>query len=312
MLKALVSNIGKSIDALTAAGKTADIKAMIWHQGESDRSGTGPDNYHDNLKAVVKYVRDYLVEKTGDSKYATLDFICGTVPTNSSQYNKKVYDALFTLASEDEHFHVIETSPGTFIGDQLHFDTNCAERLGINMYNKMVDLGLVNGEKQAVPDPTVPEQTTITLDFQTWTNENLADASTYASLIAEEGFEVTKAWRAVPQPLEIGGITLDYTSLMNETMDNWIASNALPAGITTGWYIPSLGDWQNIERQQTLIDTQLSAAGGTPLPTAQSWSCNVRAAGSNWCYVLGKTALSDRYKGVACNSSVNYRFLFAF
>ena len=186
MLKALVSNIGKSIDALTAAGKTADIKAMIWHQGESDRSGTGPDNYHDNLKAVVKYVRDYLVEKTGDSKYATLDFICGTVPTNSSQYNKKVYDALFTLASEDEHFHVIETSPGTFIGDQLHFDTNCAERLGINMYNKMVDLGLVNGEKQAVPDPTVPEQTTITLDFQTWTNENLADASTYASLIAEE------------------------------------------------------------------------------------------------------------------------------
>lgn len=132
------------------------------------------------------------------------------------------------------------------------------------------------------------------------------------SLMYEEGFEVTKAWRAVPQPLEIGGITLDYTSLMNETMDNWIASNALPAGITTGWYIPSLGDWQNIERQQTLIDTQLSAAGGTPLPTAQSWSCNVRAAGSNWCYVLGKTALSDRYKGVACNSSVNYRFLFAF
>lgn len=156
MLKALVSNIGKSIDALTAAGKTADIKAMIWHQGESDRSGTGPDNYHDNLKAVVQYVRDYLVEKTGDSKYATLDFICGTVPTNSSQYNKKVYDALFTLASEDEHFHVIETSPGTFIGDQLHFDTNCAERLGINMYNKMVDLGLVNGEKQAVPDPVDP------------------------------------------------------------------------------------------------------------------------------------------------------------
>lgn len=65
MLKALVSNIGKSIDALTAAGKTADIKAMIWHQGESDRSGTAPDDYHDNLKAVVQYVRNYLVTKTG-------------------------------------------------------------------------------------------------------------------------------------------------------------------------------------------------------------------------------------------------------
>ncbi len=138
MLKAFCDNIGASLDAIAEAGNTYDVKAMIWHQGESDRSGTGPDGYHDNLKAVVKHVRDYLVTKTGDDKYATLDFICGTVPTNSSQYNKKVYDALFTLASEDSHFHVIETSPGTFIGDQLHFDANCAERLGIGMYNKMM------------------------------------------------------------------------------------------------------------------------------------------------------------------------------
>jgi len=150
-------------------------------------------------------------------------------------------------------------------------------------------------------------------------NYNLADQNGQTnaskldeSLMYEEGYEVTMAWRAVPQPLEIGGIILDYTSLMNETMDSWIESNALPAGITTGWYIPSLGDWQNIEAQQTQIDQQLSAAGGTVLSTAQYWSCNVRAAGSNWCYILGKTALSDRYKGVACNSSVNYRFLLAF
>lgn len=132
------------------------------------------------------------------------------------------------------------------------------------------------------------------------------------SMMAEEGFEVTKVWRAVPQPLEIGGITLDYTSLMNETIDSWMASNSLPAGINSNWYIPSLGDWKNIEAQQALIDQQLAAAGGTALATAQYWSCNVRAAGSNWCYVLDKTALADRYKGVTCNTSVNYRFLFAF
>ena len=185
MLKALCDNIGKSLDQLTTDGKTYDVKAMIWHQGESDRTGTAPDNYHDNLKAVVQYVRNYLVTKTGDSKYATLDFICGTVPPQSKQYNKKVYDALFTLAAEDSHFHVIKTEPGTFIGDDLHFDANCAERLGINMYNKMVDLGLVNGEKQPVPDANVPEETTVTLDFSTWTKENIAETSTYVSLIAE-------------------------------------------------------------------------------------------------------------------------------
>ena len=182
MLKAFCDNIGASLDALTTDGKTFDVKAMIWHQGESDRSGTGPDSYHDNLKAVVKYVREYLVAKTGDEKYATLDFICGTVPTNSKQYNKKVYDALFTLASEDENFHVIETSPGTFIGDDLHFDTNCAERLGIGMYNKMVDLGLVSGEKQEVPEADIPEDNTVTLDFKTWATENVGDKSIQKTL----------------------------------------------------------------------------------------------------------------------------------
>ncbi len=155
MLKAFVSNIGKSLDTI---GKGYDIKCMLWHQGESDRSGVGPDNYHDNLKAVVKYVRDYLVEKTGNKKYAKLPFICGTVPQNSKQYNKKVYDALMALQKEDPNFHVIETSPGSFVGDQLHFDSNCAERLGINIYNKMVELKLIKGKKQAVPAPIMTDQ----------------------------------------------------------------------------------------------------------------------------------------------------------
>ena len=186
MLKALCSNIGKSIDAIGAAGKSADIKAIVWHQGESDRTGTGPDGYHDNLQAVVKYIRDYLVDKTGDTKYATLPFICGTVPPQSKQYNKKVYDALFTLAEEDANFHVIKTEPGTFIGDDLHFDANCAERLGIGMYNKMVELNIIDGEAQTVPDVIYPEGQPITLDFKTWTAANVGDKSTYQEIVLSE------------------------------------------------------------------------------------------------------------------------------
>ena len=182
MLKALCSNIEKSIDAIEAAGKSADIKAIVWHQGESDRTGTGPDGYHDNLQAVVKYIRDYLVDKTGDAKYATLPFICGTVPPQSKQYNKKVYDALFTLAEEDANFHVIKTEPGTFIGDDLHFDANCAERLGIGMYNKMVELNIIDGEAQAVPEVVYPEGQPITLDFKTWATENVGEKSIQKAL----------------------------------------------------------------------------------------------------------------------------------
>lgn len=137
------------------------------------------------------------------------------------------------------------------------------------------------------------------------------------SIMTEEGFEVTKSWRSVPEPLTIGDYTLDYTSVMNATMNSWIEENPLPASICSGWYFPSLVDWKNIEAQSSVLSTQITAAGGTDLlwnlgSSNNYWSCNVRAAGSNWCYVGNKTALSDRYKGVTCSSNANYRFLFAF
>lgn len=99
---------------------------------------------------------------------------------------------------------------------------------------------------------------------------------------------------------------------MNETMDAWAAEHPLPTAVNTGWYIPSLGDWKNMDSQRTLIAAQLNAVGGKAIATANYWSSNVRGAGSNWCYVTGKTSLADRYKGVACNTSTNYRFLLAF
>ncbi|MBQ7427101.1 MAG: chitobiase/beta-hexosaminidase C-terminal domain-containing protein [Prevotella sp.] len=180
MLKAFESNIDKS---LTAINGEYDIKCMLWHQGESDRTGTGPTGYKENLKAVVAHVRNYLVERTGDNKYATLPFIAGTVPTNSKQYNATVRAALDEIASEDANFHVIETNPGTFIGDRLHFDSNCAERLGIGMYNKMVDLGLIEGTKQTVPEPVIVDDGSTTLNFVDWASNNLANESTYDKLI---------------------------------------------------------------------------------------------------------------------------------
>ena len=144
-----------------------------------------------------------------------------------------------------------------------------------------------------------------------------AAASLNETNMAEEGYEVTKAWRAVPEPLEIGGIVLDFTSEMNKNMEAQMGDHPLPAGITSGWYYPSLGDWKNIEAQLSVLSTQLTAAKGSDIRwntggSDNYWSCNVRGAGSNWCYVGKKTALADRYKGVACNGNAYIRFLFAF
>lgn len=145
LLKALESNIDKSIDALKAQGMEPDIKCMLWHQGESDRGKAS--RYYDNLKAMVAYIRQHLVEKTGDKKYAQLPFLCGGIPSNSKQYKQQVEEAKMQLAQEDKNFHYIPLEEATFIGDQLHFDRPTAERLGRGMYNKMIDLKLIKGKR---------------------------------------------------------------------------------------------------------------------------------------------------------------------
>lgn len=133
----------------------------------------------------------------------------------------------------------------------------------------------------------------------------------------EEGYETTLAWRAVPEPLEIGGSSMDYTSEMNANYNSWVTAHPLPAGINSGWYVPSLRDLQTLEAESAVLSQQLTMIGATDLlwntgSSDRYWSCNVRGAGSNWCYVGGKTALGDRYKGVACSGNSYYRFLFAF
>ena len=131
------------------------------------------------------------------------------------------------------------------------------------------------------------------------------------SIMAEEGFETTKAWRAVPEPLTIGGETLDYTTVMNATMNSWIEAYPLPS-VTSDWYIPSLVDWRNIEAHLSVVNAQLEAAGGKTLSKDPYWSCNVRGAGSNWCYQIGKTTIADRYYPSGLKDSRLFHFIFAF
>lgn len=142
-------------------------------------------------------------------------------------------------------------------------------------------------------------------------------ASLVEDNMAEEGYEITQAWRSVPEPLQIGGFTLDYTTELNSNFNTWAEAHPLPSAICSNWYIPSLRDLQNIEAQNSLLSQQLIAAGGKDLlwnrgSTERYWSCNVRSSGSNWCYVGNKTTLGDRYKGVSCKDNAYYRFLFAF
>jgi len=145
LLLSFTESIAAGIDS-TLAGlpQGYEIKAFLWHQGESDRHRGA--NYYKNLKEVVDYVRHFLVEKTGNEKYRELPFICGTVSRLNKQYSPEVEKAMFQLAKDDRNFYVIDMSEGELQKDQLHFTAKSAEYLGKQMYNRLVDLG-VAGKK---------------------------------------------------------------------------------------------------------------------------------------------------------------------
>ena len=138
-------NIGLCIDNVLAQLEEGyQIKCIMWHQGESDR--TQAASYHDNLRQLVSFLRSYLVNKTGDNLYATLPFIAGTVNRSSTQYNAVVEQAVLQLAEEDENFHVVDMSDCKLGSDNLHFDAaGCTDAAG-RMFGKLTELGLLDDE----------------------------------------------------------------------------------------------------------------------------------------------------------------------
>lgn len=138
-------NIGLCIDnVLSKLQQGYEIECILWHQGESDR--TQAASYMANLRQLVAYLRQYLVDKTGDNRYKTLPFIAGTVNPKSAQYNAVVEATLWSLAQEDENFHVVDLSDCPLLSDNLHFDAKGCQTVASRYFNRMVKLGLVDAQ----------------------------------------------------------------------------------------------------------------------------------------------------------------------
>ncbi len=127
--KSLLKAFTKQIDdCLPNLPDDYDIRFLIWHQGESDKNAA--ERYYDNLKAVITYIRQHLVKKTGKKKYARLPVICGNFSKNSRQGTQQVADALQKIAVEDKNFYVVDASDLPLLQDHLHFNAEGAETLG--------------------------------------------------------------------------------------------------------------------------------------------------------------------------------------
>lgn len=141
--KSLLLSFTESIDAcidstLSKLDNGYDIKAFLWHQGESDYAQG--KNYYQNLKEVVAYVRQHLYKKTGKRKYKKLPFVCGTVAHANKRFNKDVEAAFFRLAKEDKNFFVVDMKDAKLQRDRLHFTASSAEYLGLQMYGILEDI----------------------------------------------------------------------------------------------------------------------------------------------------------------------------
>ncbi len=153
-----------------------DVKAIMWHQGESDRSRSG--NYYKNFKDMINYMRDAVYALTGKEKDKTLPFIFGTVSHSSKQYSDAVEKAQKQVAAELPNVYYIDMSDAGLRSDALHFDSVWTEYLGKKMYNQLVELKLVDGEPLEVVKPHIPS------------------ASDTLQVEAERTWDFTAAWGA--------------------------------------------------------------------------------------------------------------------
>lgn len=146
----LTEGFAKCVDKTLGKLKNGyDVKAIMWHQGESDRKKAG--DYYKNFKDMITYMRESIYKVTGKEKDLSLPFIMGTVPRSSRQYNADIEAAQYRVAKELPGVYVLDFNSINLLDDGLHFDAAGTETAGRLMFNKLVDLDLVKGKPIDVP-----------------------------------------------------------------------------------------------------------------------------------------------------------------
>lgn len=116
-----------------------NIRALLWHQGESEYNDAY--EYYYNVKNVWEYIRGVVGNET-------LPIIFGTISHKSTQYSDIIENAMYQLEREDGNVHLIDMSGAPLLEDSLHFNNLSQQYLGDMMYDKLIDLKIINGNKK--------------------------------------------------------------------------------------------------------------------------------------------------------------------
>ena len=140
LTKSLTEGFAMCADStLSGLPQGYDVKAIMWHQGESDKSKAS--HYYKNFKDMICYMRESVWRVTGDSSDLQLPFIFGTVPHSSKLYSKELEDAQRRVAAELPCVYMIDLSDAVLQSDGLHVNEEWTERVGKLMFEKLKETG---------------------------------------------------------------------------------------------------------------------------------------------------------------------------
>jgi len=127
----LYSNLMKKAGIATQYGT---IKGILWHQGESNSSGSSYKNFKQRLNSFFTKLRNDLGNKALPIYAGELgSFINRT----TNPFVDSVNNNLHQLSRNDKNIHVIKTSDLTHRGDTLHFDSRSLRVMGERFAKKV-------------------------------------------------------------------------------------------------------------------------------------------------------------------------------
>lgn len=143
LLLQLEANIDSCISrTLSLLPEGFEIKCIIWHQGESDRSQA--TNYYENLKTLLNHLRMHIVKTTEDISYYNLPLIVGGINKRSRQYNECVEFAKIRLADEDANVYYLNLDDCELRhDDNLHFNGKGCIQVAKKIYECLQNLNLL-------------------------------------------------------------------------------------------------------------------------------------------------------------------------
>lgn len=127
------SNYDATIKRAKEAQKFGKIRAIIWHQGESDKGQAAADNYVSYKNSMTKMVNHFRTDLNEPDLY----FVCGELSQNEDrkEFNEEVIQKVSTYITNADF---ITTTGTALLSDGIHFNAESVKVLGERYADKII------------------------------------------------------------------------------------------------------------------------------------------------------------------------------